>query len=87
MHHSLYISEVLDLIFGFVRHWDDHFHQGPLAGKKTLASLARTCHLFSSPALDALWHDLCSFDPLLRVFPTVRCPCSISAMCANPLNL
>ncbi|KAF8553691.1 hypothetical protein OG21DRAFT_1207014 [Imleria badia] len=69
MHHSLYISEVLGLIFWFVRHWDDQPYQGTRVGKKTLASLARTCHLFSSPALDALWHDLDSFDPLLKIFP------------------
>ncbi|KAH0832317.1 hypothetical protein J3R83DRAFT_13325 [Lanmaoa asiatica] len=69
MHHCLYISEVLNLIFESVRCWDDQSHRGPQAGKKTLASLARTCHLFSSPALDVLWHDLYSFDPLLKIFP------------------
>jgi hypothetical protein len=74
MHHCLYISEVLNLIFKFVRHCDVQFHQGPRMGQKTLASLARTCHVFSSPALDVLWHDLYSFDPLIKVFPIVRRP-------------
>jgi hypothetical protein len=71
MHHCLYISEVLNLIFQFV---DVQLHQGPQVCKKTLASLARTCHLFSSPALDVLWHDLYSFDPLIKVLPVVRHP-------------
>lgn len=81
MHHCLYISEVLSLIFEFIGYWDDQF-QGPQAGKRTLASLARTCHLFSSPALDVLWHDLYSFDPLLKLFPVVRCIRSVSSTCA-----
>ena len=74
MHHCLYISEVLNLIFESVRCWDDQCQRGPQVGKKTLASLARTCHSFSSPALDYLWHDLYSFDPLLNIFPVVRRP-------------
>lgn len=84
MHHCLYISEVLNLIFESIRYWDDQFQRGrPQVGKKTLASLARTCHLFSSPALDVLWHDLYSFDPLLKNFPIVRRPRSVSSICAN----
>ena len=71
MHHCLYISEVLYLIFKFVRQCDVQLHQGPPVGKKTLASLARTCHLFSSPALDVLWQDLYSFCPLIEVLPIV----------------
>ncbi|KAG8214868.1 hypothetical protein J3R82DRAFT_10035 [Butyriboletus roseoflavus] len=69
MHHCLYISEVLGLIFESVRYWDDQCQREPQVGKKTLASLARTCHLFSPPALDILWHDLYSFDPLLKILP------------------
>ncbi|KAI9464354.1 hypothetical protein HD554DRAFT_1266538 [Boletus coccyginus] len=69
MHHCLYISEVLNLIFKFAGHRDVQHHQGRQEGKKTLASLARTCRLFSSPALDALWHDLYSFDPLINISP------------------
>lgn len=87
MHHCLYISEVLSLIFEFIGYWDDHLQRGPHIGKKTLASLARTCHSFSSPALDALWHDLYSFDPLLKIFPIVRRPPSVSSMCANQPTL
>ena len=74
MHHCLYISEVLYLIFKFVRQCDVQLHQGLQVGKKTLASLARICHLFSSPALDVLWHDLYSFCPLIEVLPIVRRP-------------
>lgn len=74
MHHCLYVSEVLYIIFKFVRHGDIQLHLGPQVGKKTLASLARTCHLFSAPALDVLWHDLYSFDPLIKVLPIVCCP-------------
>ena len=73
MHHCLYISEVLSGIFKFVS-YDDQLQQGHRVGKKTLVSLARTCHVFNSPALDALWHDLNSFGPLLRIFPVVRRP-------------
>ena len=74
MHHCLYISEVLNLIFESVTHCDVQLYQGPQVSKKTLASLARTCHLFSSPALDILWHDLYSFDPLIKLLPIVRHP-------------
>lgn len=59
MHHCLYISEVLGRIFKFV-HIGIQLYQGHEEGKKTLAFLARTCHLFSSPALDVLWRDLYS---------------------------
>ncbi|KAF8133293.1 hypothetical protein EV363DRAFT_51061 [Boletus edulis] len=44
------------------------FFHGSRVGRKTLASLARTCLLFSSPALDVLWHDLDGFHPLLKNF-------------------
>ena len=81
MHHCLYISEVLNLIFNFVGHCDVQLHQGPQVGRKTLASLARTCHLFSSPALDVLWHELYSFDPLIKVFPIVRRPRYLTKLC------
>ncbi|KAF8423721.1 hypothetical protein L210DRAFT_3653804 [Boletus edulis BED1] len=45
------------------------FFHGSRVGRKTLASLARTCLLFSSPALDILWHDLDGFHPLLKILP------------------
>ncbi|KAG6372541.1 hypothetical protein JVT61DRAFT_7650 [Boletus reticuloceps] len=73
MHHCLHISEVLSLIFQFIRHSHNPRYRRPSVAKKTLVSLARTCHLFSSPALDALWHDLDSFDPLLKKFPIAAC--------------
>ncbi|KAF8133280.1 hypothetical protein EV363DRAFT_1397519 [Boletus edulis] len=75
MHHCLCISEVLILILQFAKHSDDPLSRGPGMAKnlKTLASLARTCHLFSSPALDVLWDDLDSFDPILNIFPIATC--------------
>ena len=41
----------------------------PLPHTSTLAVLARTCRLFSEPALDVLWSHLPSIGPLLRLFP------------------
>ncbi|KAG1766261.1 hypothetical protein EDD22DRAFT_950617 [Suillus occidentalis] len=35
----------------------------------TLPALASTCHAFQSPALNALWRDLHSVEPLLRCLP------------------
>ena len=81
MHHALRISEVLSVIFEFIRHYDDQVYRGPRVGARTLASLARTCYLFSSPALDTLWQELHSFDPLLKVFPIV------SRSSQNPADL
>ncbi|KAG6379294.1 hypothetical protein JVT61DRAFT_11749 [Boletus reticuloceps] len=74
MHHCLCISEVLNPgNLQFVKHWDDPLSRGPGMAKKTLASLIRTCHLFSSPALDVLWDDLDGFDPILNIFLIAIC--------------
>ncbi|KAI0641495.1 hypothetical protein C8Q79DRAFT_314274 [Trametes meyenii] len=42
-------------------------------GLRALASLARTCRLFSGPTLDALWSIIPSIVPLLRVLPRSLC--------------
>ncbi|KAF8555134.1 hypothetical protein OG21DRAFT_947729 [Imleria badia] len=39
-------------------------------GRRALAALAQTCHMFSEPSLNCLWRKLASFRPLLRcLFP------------------
>ncbi|KIJ65487.1 hypothetical protein HYDPIDRAFT_110584 [Hydnomerulius pinastri MD-312] len=37
--------------------------------RKTLASLARTCSAFQGPALDVLWEELPTMEPLIRCLP------------------
>lgn len=70
MHHCLSIPEVLTLIFKSVGYQG----QNSQICRTTLAALARTCHVFSSPALDILWHELPSLGPLLKIIPLVRRP-------------
>ncbi|KIY51216.1 hypothetical protein FISHEDRAFT_37327 [Fistulina hepatica ATCC 64428] len=38
-------------------------------GRRSLVRLARTCHSIAEPALDALWRELDSFAPLVKLFP------------------
>ncbi|KAG8214879.1 hypothetical protein J3R82DRAFT_10049 [Butyriboletus roseoflavus] len=90
IHRCLFVSEILRLIFEFIWLWDEDSGRGhadedtvdPDAdvrrgndGKKTLASLVRTCRSFSMVALDVLWQVLNSLDPLLTICPKpeVRC--------------
>lgn len=57
--HRVHIPvEVLDLIFDELV--DDH---------QTLARAAQCCRLFSSPALDVLWRELRSPEPLEKLLP------------------
>ncbi|KAJ7441107.1 hypothetical protein FB451DRAFT_1441531 [Mycena latifolia] len=56
MHRCLEISEVLNAILG-------------RANRRTLASLARTCHDLRDPALDVLWHSQTSLVPILKCLP------------------
>ncbi|KAJ7679540.1 hypothetical protein DFH06DRAFT_512352, partial [Mycena polygramma] len=37
--------------------------------RAALSALARTCTIFSDPALDALWSNQAKLDPFLRLFP------------------
>ena len=39
-------------------------------GNKTLATLARTAHLFEDAALDKLWSTQQTIVPLVRCFPS-----------------
>ncbi|KIK77603.1 hypothetical protein PAXRUDRAFT_834947 [Paxillus rubicundulus Ve08.2h10] len=75
MHRCLLVNEIVCLIFEFIKEWDEYPPQdgeskwSHTEGKRTLASLARTCRTFKEPALDALWMKLDSLDPLIRVLP------------------
>ncbi|KAG2154389.1 uncharacterized protein EDB93DRAFT_1131952 [Suillus bovinus] len=57
MHQALCIAEILDQIS-----W--HTDRGSLPG------LALTCRTFEGPALDALWRNLQSLEPLVNCIPT-----------------
>lgn len=63
IHPCLRVPELVDLIF---RSFEELDLPPSLAA---LASLARTCRLFSEPALDVLWSRLPSIAPLLKLFP------------------
>ncbi|KAJ6483516.1 hypothetical protein C8R47DRAFT_1132468 [Mycena vitilis] len=71
MHRSLQIPEVVALIF---RETVPHIERESrfMLDSRTsarLATLARTCKAFSSPALDLLWRNQRSLLPLLRCMP------------------
>lgn len=76
MHRCLLLSDILYPIIQFIQQDDELLEDGtcnddpsPL-GKQTLASLARTCRAFTSPALDMLWTRLDSLDPLIKLLPS-----------------
>ncbi|EIW81800.1 hypothetical protein CONPUDRAFT_152705 [Coniophora puteana RWD-64-598 SS2] len=65
----LTIAELLQLIFGYLI---EDFDKGSGCGnERTLAALARTCQVFTEPALDALWKNIMfiGLDPLIKCFP------------------
>ncbi|KAF8121204.1 hypothetical protein EV363DRAFT_1458241 [Boletus edulis] len=73
IHRALLVSEILWLILDYICRFDespesDHKWDRTM-GKRTLASLARTCRTLSKPALDALWMRLDNLDPLIKVLP------------------
>lgn len=75
-HRALLVPEIVRLIFGFVQAWDEENPAGECIGfitqtegKRSLAYLARTCHFFHEPAIDALWMNLESIDPLIKLLP------------------
>ncbi|KAG8214928.1 hypothetical protein J3R82DRAFT_10115 [Butyriboletus roseoflavus] len=75
MHRCFLISEIFCLILEFIRQSDESPEEGECwedctIGKRTLASVARTCRAFSAPALDLLWMRLDSLDPLIKVLPS-----------------
>ncbi|EGN94131.1 hypothetical protein SERLA73DRAFT_188726 [Serpula lacrymans var. lacrymans S7.3] len=61
MHSCLCITEILEEIF-------EHAFAAKY-GSSTLAVLARTCRVFSEPALDILWRKQTSLIPLLKCLP------------------
>ncbi|KAH7926842.1 hypothetical protein BV22DRAFT_1045789 [Leucogyrophana mollusca] len=83
MHHCFRIPELRQQIFSAVyssdeedslrRRHDSIFLQWPnpidSSSRQTLATLARTCRVFSEPALDILWARLDSLEPLVFCFP------------------
>lgn len=56
--------EIPEILF----HILDHVYLSD-KGRSDLARLARTCKLFSSPALDVLWRVQTSLFPLMNTFP------------------
>jgi hypothetical protein len=52
MHHALHIPEVVAFVILHVKS-----RRRRRQGDSNLAALARTCHAFSDPALDALWEE------------------------------
>ncbi|KIJ05047.1 hypothetical protein PAXINDRAFT_103929, partial [Paxillus involutus ATCC 200175] len=76
MHPCLNIAEIQERIFAHVRgpvlyegKLDYRQRQSIATARRTLAALARTCSSFTEPAVDVLWYDLDTFEPLLRSLP------------------
>ncbi|KAG1816156.1 uncharacterized protein BJ212DRAFT_1272018 [Suillus subaureus] len=57
MHPALQILEVIDIISSHTEH-------------RSLPALASTCRAFESPALNVLWRDLQSVEPLVKCLPS-----------------
>jgi hypothetical protein len=60
VHRALEINEIRGQLFDLLE-WDDK--------KRTLASMARVCRMFTEQALDVLWHKLVGLKPLLALLP------------------
>ncbi|KII95061.1 hypothetical protein PLICRDRAFT_169754 [Plicaturopsis crispa FD-325 SS-3] len=69
MHNCLTVPEILAMIFDIVA-GEPTFRRTLDGPYRDLAVLARTCKLFSAPALDLLWHTLSDISPLVRCMPT-----------------
>ncbi|KIJ59275.1 hypothetical protein HYDPIDRAFT_170881 [Hydnomerulius pinastri MD-312] len=76
MHHCLNIAEIQQLIFEYVRgpvlfegRLDYRQRQATASARGALAALALTCRSFTEPALDLLWYDLDTFEPLFKSLP------------------
>ncbi|KAJ7775977.1 hypothetical protein DFH07DRAFT_912027 [Mycena maculata] len=77
MHRSLEILEIREHICAHVtlvlpptpRYPGDTDMSWRVVADPALAALARTCHLFEDPALDALWHTQSTLVNFLRCFP------------------
>ncbi|KAF7333734.1 hypothetical protein MVEN_02329900 [Mycena venus] len=66
MHRGLQILEIVELICSNVVQISP---TSPRRTARTLAALARTCTIFSGPALDALWRKQTSLAPFLKLMP------------------
>ncbi|KAJ7658153.1 hypothetical protein DFH06DRAFT_1327441 [Mycena polygramma] len=71
MHRCLQIQEIIRIIAGNLLRapYCSFTNPGPPLDRKALASLARTCRLFSEIALDILWREPGSLLFLLKCFP------------------
>ncbi|KAF7324995.1 hypothetical protein MKEN_00541900 [Mycena kentingensis (nom. inval.)] len=63
MHPALELLEIRDAICASFN------PEGNMEDRKSLARLARTSSCFEAPALDELWREQTSFEPLVRCFP------------------
>ncbi|KAJ6456792.1 hypothetical protein C8R47DRAFT_1165047 [Mycena vitilis] len=71
MHRCLGIPEILDLVCkGLDPVTDEHWIAPTDGAEVALSALARTCKLFSGPALDMLWQHQSGLTPFLRLFPS-----------------
>lgn len=74
MHKCWEVSELVTAIFLYATENAYLAYVGacswPIPGSSTLAVLARTCKLFSEPALNILWHYMPNLNPLIRCLPS-----------------
>jgi hypothetical protein len=68
MHHSLNIIEILEFICSQLD--PEPWASDADSQRGALAALARTCQTFHGPALDVLWANQLSLEPLIRCFPS-----------------
>ncbi|KAL4063175.1 hypothetical protein V8B97DRAFT_1916879 [Scleroderma yunnanense] len=76
MSRCLFLYEITSHIFTFVRQLDEKppddvepIIRDQAIGRRTLASLARTCRAFHKPAVAILWAKLDNLDPLIKLLP------------------
>lgn len=63
MHRALFIDEIIRDVFEFCLDYGQSKH--------TLCQVARCCKAWKDPALDKLWSQLSSVQPLLRLVPAL----------------
>ncbi|KAG1746709.1 uncharacterized protein EDB91DRAFT_1118444 [Suillus paluster] len=74
MHRALQLDDIIYILFRHVNELKPSTKYSVLGdvGRKTLATLARTCRTFHEPALDVLWGDLYFPHPLVECLPNSR---------------
>ncbi|KAJ7049631.1 hypothetical protein C8F01DRAFT_1378275 [Mycena amicta] len=66
MHHGLRIAEILDnILSNFLTEYANDY-----SNTSALACLARTCRIFTDPALDALWMKQTTLNNILKCLPS-----------------